>query len=92
MGLNRLYANNMIETVPVIYVPLSEKKKSHLGCLVYSTQTLFSDQSIWRSGIQGCRVYRCAGKEKTRGGVGIWVKDSIISRERHDMKEAIDGD
>ena len=34
-------------------------------------------------------MYRCDRKERIGGGVAIWVKDSIASRERADIKEGI---
>ena len=34
-------------------------------------------------------MYRCDRKERIGGGVAIWVRDSIVSRERGDMKEGI---
>ena len=34
-------------------------------------------------------MYRCDKKERIGGGVAIWVKDSIESRERGDIKEGI---
>ena len=40
-------------------------------------------------------MYRCDGEERIGGGGGggaIWVKDSIASRERGDIKERIDGE
>ena len=33
-------------------------------------------------------MYRCDKKERIGGGVEIWVKDSIVSRERGDIKDA----
>jgi len=34
-------------------------------------------------------MYRCARKEKTGGGVTILEKDSLVLRERGDMKEGM---
>ena len=34
-------------------------------------------------------MYWCDRKERIGGGIAIWVKDSITSRERVDMKEGI---
>ena len=34
-------------------------------------------------------MYRCDRKKKIGGGVAIWVKDSIASRERGDIMEGI---
>ena len=50
--------------------------------------TWFHEESNWRTGLEGHKVYRCDGKERI-GGVAIWVKDSIASRERGDIKEGI---
>ena len=45
-------------------------------------------ESKWRTGLEGYKVYQCDRKERI-GGVAIWVKDSIASRERGDIKEGI---
>ena len=34
-------------------------------------------------------MYRCDRKERIGGGEAIWVKDSIVSGERGDIKEGI---
>ena len=34
-------------------------------------------------------MYWCDRKEKIGGGLAIWVKDSIVSRETTDIKEGI---
>ena len=51
------------------------------------SETWFKEESNWRTGLEGYMVYRCDRKERI--GVTIWVKDSIASRERGDIKEGI---
>ena len=56
--------------------------------IVAVSETWFKEESNWRTGLEGYKVYRCDRKERRGGGgVAIWVKDSIASRERGDMKE-----
>ena len=54
--------------------------------IVVVSETWFKEESNWRTGLEGSKVYRCDRKER-RGGVEIWVKDSIASGERGDIKE-----
>ena len=60
--------------------------------IVAVSETWFSEQSNWKTGIQSCRIYKCDGKEKRGRGAAMWVKDSIVSRERHGIKEGINGE
>ena len=53
------------------------------------SETWFKEESNWRTGLEGYKVYRCDWKERIGGGVAIWIKDSIASRERGDIKEGI---
>ena len=57
--------------------------------IVAVSETWFKEESNWRTGLEGYNVYRCDGKERIGGGLAIWVKDSIASRERGDIKEGI---
>ena len=56
--------------------------------IVAVSETWFKEESNWRAGLEGYKVYRC-DRERIRVGVAIWVKDSITSRERGDIKEGI---
>jgi len=53
------------------------------------SETRFKEDSNWRTGLEGNKLYWCDGKERIGGGAAIWVKDSIASRERGDVKEEI---
>ena len=57
--------------------------------IVAVSETWFKEESNWRTGFEGYKVYRCDRKERI-GEVAILVKDSIASRERGDIKEGID--
>ncbi len=41
------------------------------------------------TGFEGYKVHRCYRKERIGGVAAIWVKYSIASRERGDIKEGI---
>ena len=56
--------------------------------VVAVSETGFKEESNWRTALEGYKVYRCDRKERI-GRVAIWVKDSITSRERGDIKEGI---
>ena len=73
--------NNMMEE-------LEDKVDSEEYDIVAVSETWFKEKSNWRTGLEGSNVYRCDRKER-RGGEAIWVKDSIASRERGDIKEGI---
>ena len=47
------------------------------------------EESHWKTGLEGDKVHRCDRKYRIGGGVAIWIKDSIASRERGDIKEGI---
>ena len=68
---------------------LEAKVDSEEYNIVAVSETWFKEESNWRTGLEGYKVYRCDMKERIRGGVAIWVKDSIASRERGDIKEGI---
>ena len=51
--------------------------------------TWFEEESNWRTGLEGYKVSRCDRNERIGGGVAIWVKDSIASGERGDIKEGL---
>ena len=53
--------------------------------IVAVSETWFMEENNWRTGLEGYKVYRSDRKEKI-GGVSIWVEDSIVSRERGDIK------
>ena len=53
------------------------------------SETWFKEESSWRTGLEGYKVCRCDWKERIGEAVAIWVKDSIASRERGDIKEGI---
>ena len=57
--------------------------------IVAMSETWFKEESNWRTGLEGYKVYQCDRKERIGGGGAIWVKDSIASRERGDIKEGI---
>ena len=57
--------------------------------IVAVSETWFKEESNWRIGLESYKVYRCDRKERIGGGRAIWVKDSIASRERGDIKEGI---
>jgi len=57
--------------------------------IVAVSETWVQEESNWRTGLEGYKVNRCDVKERIGGGVAIWVKDSIASRERGDIKEGI---
>ena len=57
--------------------------------IVAVSETWFKEESNWRTGLEGYKVYRCDRKERMGGGVAIWVKGSIASRERSDIKEEL---
>ena len=65
---------------------LEAKVDSEESDIVVVSETWFKEESNWRTGLEGSMVYPCDWKER-RGGVAIWVKDSIASRERGDIKE-----
>ena len=46
------------------------------------SETWFNEESNWRTGLKGFKVDLCGRKEKIGGGLAIWVKDSIASREK----------
>ena len=48
------------------------------------SETWFKEESNWRTGLEGHKVYRCDRKEII-GGVANWVKNSIASTERGDI-------
>ena len=52
------------------------------------SETWFKEENNWKTGFEGFKVYQCDRKERIVG-VAIWVKDSIASRERGDIKEGI---
>ena len=54
--------------------------------LVAVSEKWFKEESNWRTGLEGYKVCRCDRKERI-GGVTIWVKDSIASRDRGDIKQ-----
>ena len=79
---------------------MSRPRDSYRACsplvapLVAVSETWFQEERNWRTGLEGYKVYQCDRKERIRGGGGgggvtIWVKDSIVSRERSDIKEGI---
>ena len=68
---------------------LEAKVESKEYDIVAVSETWFKEESNWRTGLEGCKVYRCDGKERIVGGVVIWVNDIITSRERGDIKEGI---
>ena len=66
---------------------LEAKVDSKAYDIVAVSETWF-EESNWRTGLEGYKVYRCDRKERIGGGgVTIWVKDSIVSRESGDIKE-----
>ena len=77
-----------------------ETKKKKLEAQVDSEEyyivavsvTWFKEESNWRTGLAGYKVYRCDRKERIGGVAAICVKDSIASRERGDIKEGIYGE
>ena len=68
---------------------LEAKVDSEEYDIVAVSETWFKEESSWRTGIEGYKVYRCDRKERIGVEVAIWVKDSIASRERGDIKEGI---
>ena len=68
---------------------LEAKVDSEEYDIVAVSETWFKEESNWRTGLEGYKVYWCDRKERIGGGVAIWVKDSIASRERGDIKEGI---
>ena len=55
--------------------------------IVVVSETWFKEESNWRTGLEGSKEYRFDRKERRGGGVAIWVKNSIASRESGDIKE-----
>ena len=51
------------------------------------SETWFKEESNWRTGLEGSKEYRFDRKERRGGGIAIWVKDSIVSGERGDIKQ-----
>ena len=51
-------------------------------------ETWFNEESNWKTRLEDYKVYRCDRKEKIGGGVTIWVRFSIASRERGAIKES----
>ena len=49
--------------------------------IVAVSETWLKENSNRRTGLEGYKEYRCDRKERIRGGVAIWVKDSIAARE-----------
>ena len=74
--------NNKMEELEV-------KVDSEEDDIVTVSETWFKEESNWRTGLEGYKVYRCERKERIGEGVAIWGKDSIASRERGDIKEGI---
>ena len=68
---------------------LEAKIDSEVYDRVAVSETRFKEESNWRTGLEGYKVYRCDRKERIGGGVAIWMKDNITSRERGDIKEGI---
>ena len=66
---------------------LEAKVDSEEYDIVEVSETWFKEESNWRTGLEGSKVYRCDWKERRGGGIAIWVKDSIASGERGDIKE-----
>ena len=68
---------------------LEAKVDNEENNIVAVSETWFKEESNWRTGLDGYNVYWCDRKEGIGGGVAIWVKDSIASRERGEIKEGI---
>ena len=68
---------------------LEAKVDSEEYDIVAVSETWFKEESDWRTGLEGYKMYRCDRKERIGGVVVIWVKDGIASRERGDIKEGI---
>ena len=66
---------------------LEAKVDSEEYDIVVMSETWFQEESYWRIGLEGYKVNQCDRKERRGGGDAIWVKDSIASRERGDIKE-----